>query len=309
MNKDKRIPDITATKALLGKYFDASISPLEMDRLERMAGEVAGGKAICPDPDAANALRMIYTVSRYAETALNEFADSLPEGLESRLESHISMLAAKSESRRRRPWAARLVRFSTAAAAALLIGTAAYTYLSSDRIPELPTVLIADVSKTGNGDSPGAVAYQGTMMKPIPSQKRTLITGASAATTGNTSEQPTHSIAGAGKSGNISMQKNDNPATSENERHLLEEADEALSSLPPITKDIITISEEAFRVIPTGVTAYVETSRILAQPISTLSQSINNIYESVEAVSEALSGVSTAFEAVNSSLALLADPI
>ena len=309
---------------LLEKYFDASISPMEMDRLEAAAKDVAAGKLACHDKETADSLRLINSISRYAESSIERFADSLPTGLEDRLSSHISMLAAKDKCRDRRPWLNRIVSYSAAAAAVGIIAISGYHYMSvSD-----------DLSTTNNLDAPSSViiasAPSSIMIAVAPSEEADPKPASSgiAPICRQLSQPKTTAMAKTPRHTPRKQNKEASPtmaaasyqtlpslaAASDQVPHFIvdeyaKEADKALSGIPPFKSDILTLSEEAFRVMPTGLTAYVDTSELLTQPISTLSQSINSIYESVEIMSEAFSGVATALEAAGNSLALLADPI
>lgn len=318
MKQDSTTYDIGHIKMLLQKYFDATMSPMEMNRLEAAAKDFTAGKLPCPDHETANDLRLINSISRFAESSLNELAESLPSGLEDRLNAHISMLADKDKSHSKLSWVKRWAAYAAAAAAVGILAVAGYHYLSSSDGDLSPSsILIADVSK---GET-AVTTDENPVIAPINQQfssdqaiaKAETATEKTAAyksapnkanTTRTRQGKPNALVSQA-----LSTKANSDMENSSAEESYIKEADEALSAIPPFTKDAYFLSEEAFRVMPTGVTAYIETSNLFVQPISTLSQSINSIYESVEILSEALSGVSTALQAVNYSLALLSDPL
>lgn len=287
---------------LIGKYFDATISPMEMDQLEAIASGVDSGKLSCLDKGAIESLRLINAISRYAANSFDEFAGSLPQGLEDRLNVHISMLAAKDKSCHKRPWLRKATIYSAAAAVAGILAVAGYHLMPLPDNGHSPsTIMIANISQEENsGETNEDSVIAPTRKSLTPPQ------GIAKAGPAKSSQTKAISVSKIQRKNDISKDKTTITDTDITNSYA-EKADEALSAIPPFTEDAFILSEEAFRVMPTGVTAYVETSQLLLQPISTLSQSINGIYESVEIMSEALSGVSTALEAVNSSLALLSD--
>lgn len=315
MNTRNNIPDFDSIKMLLGKYFDATISPMEMDRLESAARAVASGKADCPDHDIAEELQLINSISRYAEASLSNFTNNLPKGLEDRLNTHISMLAAKSASKERRPWVKRIVAYSAAAAVAGILAVGGYRYMqptymqpTSDNAPKQTYIMIADASRIELADT----SITQSPASPLREQLGTSNIVAQGGSTQGSTKKSVKANAVKAHHRNAQVICRSNPTEGNlqgSDKSFINEADVALNAIPPFTQDALALSEEAFRVMPTGVTAYVETSNLLEQPISTLSQSINNIYESVEIVSEALSGVAFALQAVNNSLALLSNPI
>lgn len=280
-------------RMLLGKYFDATISSDEMERLDAYADTLASGALPCLDQDTAESLNMIFSLRQYGEFVIGPTA-AIPEGLEEMIDSHISKLAADT---RRSFLRRRLLRFSAAAAAAGILAMAGISYVSQPSLPSpdrLP--MMATVSEASNPDSTHT-------FPPATDQSSTDSAEAAAIPPLHSPEKYAESNPPSRKAAAGDME----PA--ECRQSLTAKADKALEALPDISLEAFSISEEAFRVTPPQVTIPMETAGILRQPLSTLSQSINNIYESVGMVSEALSGVSLSLEAVSSSLCLLSDPL
>lgn len=281
--KDTTI-NIEDTRLLLGKYFDATISPLEMRRLESIANDVNTGNRQCPDIDVAVSLEFISTFGEYAEASLDTPECSMPAGLEDRLNSHISMLAATQHERKRKSPFPKVIAIATAAAAVAAIAIGGIGFMSDSNAFDTPhQILIADASSSDS-------------VSPIP--------------------EPIPALPESGISPHVSVVNTLNSISSnrhkeKNKRLKAKSGNLIAANRQPATTDRqpFSISAETFKVMPSGITASIDPAQILVQPISTLSQSINNIYESVETVSEALSGVSSSLKAVSNSLALLSEPL
>lgn len=311
MMTDNNTLQIHDVRKMLGQYFDATISPTDMAKLKTIAGRLASGLFACPDDSVRNDLMLIYSLSEFASESLSTVADRIPDSLEDRLNNHISMLAAETRRKRRKKFIAGMTAFSAAASVIALMGVVGFKYLSHNDLPS-PTesrILIADVSLSEKTDPIPSIKSSSTEENPL------LPTAASAFT-----DAPIKSAAAPAAKSKNTRRKSSKKTSGTPENNLpeepvsqkdvfLAEANEALNPVPPFAKDAYSVSEEAFRVVPSGVTAYVETTHILVQPLSTLSQSIYNIYESMEVVSEALSALPTAFDAVSSSLLLLSEPL
>lgn len=281
--KDTTI-NIEDTRLLLGKYFDATISPLEMRRLESIANDVNTGNLQCPDIDVAESLAFIGMFGEYAEASLDAPECNMPTGLEDRLNSHISMLAAREHKGNRKSPFDKIVYLTATAAAVAAIVFGGISYLSHSEDFNTPQqILIADASSS-DSVSPIPVSV------PTPPESAASLPASPANTsngkTANLTKAKSKSLKA--KSGNLIAGKQQ-PANN--------------------NQQPFSISAETFKVMPSGITASIDPAQILVQPISTLSQSINNIYESVETVSEALSGVSSSLKAVSNSLALLSEPL
>lgn len=276
--------NIDDIKVLLGKYFDATISPLEMRRLESIANDVNSGNCICPDLEIVESLRLISEFGEYAEASLDALECDLPAGLEDRLNFHISMLAAREQKRKRKSPFAKIIYLTATAAAVAAIVFGGISYMShSEGLNTPQQILIADASSSDS-------------LSPIPESVPTPPESAVSlpASPSNTSNGKISSRPKA-KSKKL-IAKGSNLTAGHQQQ--------ATNSQQPFS-----ISAETFKVMPSGITASIDPAQILVQPISTLSQSINNIYESVETVSEALSGVSSSLKAVSNSLALLSEPL
>ncbi len=284
MKDSNKIVNPDEARILLGKYFDATISPMEMARLDSIANDAESGKLMCHDNEISDNLHFISTFSKFAGTSLSSIADNMPAGLEERMNSHISMLAAKAQSRKRISSFAKIVSFTSAAAVAALIAFAGYNYLSREKdILPTPQILIADASISDS-------VTHTTESTPSISENAPTLNVTAGITAMSTPNRKSHHTA-AKRPIKIQQPTTDNqPLTTDNQQ-------------------TFSISEETFKVMPSGILASVDPAQILLQPITTLSQSINNIYESVESVSEALSGVSSSLRAVSNSLALLTEPI
>lgn len=276
--------NIDDIKVLLGKYFDATISPLEMRRLESIANDVNSGRHKCPDTDVAESLRFISEFGEYAEASLDAPECDLPAGLEGRLNSHISMLAAREQVGKRKSPFAKVIYLTATAAAVSAIVFCGISYMSlSDDLNTPQQILIADAS---SADSLSPIPES---MPTPPESAVSLPASPSNTSNGKISNRPKTKSKKLIAKGNNLIAGLQQPATTEQQP--------------------FSISAETFKVMPSGITASIDPAQILVQPISTLSQSINNIYESVETVSEALSGVSSSLKAVSNSLALLSEPL
>lgn len=276
--------NIDDIKVLLGKYFEATISPLEMRSLESIANDVNTGKRQCPDIDMAENLAFIGMFGEYAEASLDAPECNLPTGLEDRLNSHISMLAAREQVGKRKSPFTKVIYLTATAAAVAAIVFGGISYMShSDDLNTTQQILIADASSSDS-------------LSPIPESMPT---------------PPESAVSRPASPANTSHGKTANLTKAKSKSLKAQSGNLIAANRQPTTTDQqpFSISAETFKVMPSGITASIDPSQILVQPISTLSQSINNIYESVETVSEALSGVSSSLKAVSNSLAILSEPL
>lgn len=306
--KKSNIPTMDEVKLLLNKYFEAIISPDEMVRLETLAAKVSSGEISYPDKKLENDLMLINSLCGFADATLTSVADYAPSGLEERLDNHISTLAKDSRRRRTRVILTRIMKYSAASAVIGLMGVGGYFHLSHQDSFSYPNELVADMRLSGEKETVASETIP-PLVSVIPSPDDTQATPAAISdsrplATGTLN----HVISKHGPRKNATKSENITIVSATQETYLAQ-VNEALNPIPPFTTDAFIISEEAFRVMPIGITAYVETSEILIQPFFTLHQSVNDIYDTVDKVSEAFSGVSTALQAVGSSLALLSNPI
>ncbi|MBD5358244.1 MAG: hypothetical protein HDR88_14845 [Bacteroides sp.] len=289
---------MTDIKKMLSQYFEATISPNDMANLETLASQVASGVCNCPDESVKADMMLIYSLNRFAANSLSEVSASVPDTLEDRLSNHISMLAAESRKKYRKSFIRRLTTYSAAASVIAVMGIVGFNYLTHEETPSAPQILIADASLSEKADNPPAELFNSPATEVSSPAK---VSSKTTAKSGNRKKAVTKTSANS---------KIARPTETSTEKEVfLAEANEALDPVPPFAKDAYIVSEEAFKVVPSGITAYVETNNILIQPLSTLSQSIYNIYESVEMVADALSAIPTAFDAVSSSLSLLSEPL
>lgn len=104
MDKKQMRHSESELKQLTKKYFEATLSPEEEQRLLSFAKEFAGNGGSSPfitDAVLQADLRLIADMSSLGEEMIRHMADSAPEALELRLENHISNLA--EASRRHKP--------------------------------------------------------------------------------------------------------------------------------------------------------------------------------------------------------------
>ena len=286
MKSVNKIQQLDKIRILLDKYFDATATPDEVEILKASANDVVSGEISCPDSNLKEQLRFINAIEGYSEKILSAYSESAPSDLETRLETHISSLAAGSAERKRRPFLAKFLPYSAAAVAAAIVAVAGIKYFSPQEDGNVAQQILIAYNSTAS--------IEATVSESIPS----LIASSAISSPHTPSQNTKHT------------KRTPKPSTSAAASSPLPSESPTLNSQPsPTTLSPFSISEETFRVMPAGINARIETAHILVQPISTLSQSINNIYESVAAVSEALSGVSSSFEAVSNSLALLSEPI
>lgn len=301
MNANNTSPEMTDIKAILDRYFDATISYQEMERLNAVAKEVGSGRMLCPDTALLNDLLLIDSLNHFAEATLLADSNNVPPGLEARLNAHISLLGAESKIRERKSFILRILSYTAAAAVMGIIGFTGIVHFSGPSHPsESQQILIADISSISERQLTSASHPEGEMIAQISTLPLPESPG-----------KETNKVKPQKKTVHKELPKSKNTPMEDSfqRSELIAEANGALESIPPFAEDAYAISEEAFKVMPTGITAYVETSRLLTQPLSTLSQSINYIYESIELVSEALSGVTMAVKTVNHSLDLLSNPL
>ncbi len=302
MDKKQMRHSESELKQLTKKYFEATLSPEEEQRLLSFAKEFAGNGGSSPfitDAVLQADLRLIADMSSLGEEMIRHMADSAPEALELRLENHISNLA--EASRRHKTLIPAWLKFSSAAAVAVLAVTAGLHVVEKEAAtPHHDTIFVA---KNTPETTPASVDEKASAPLPVVNS-RPVIAQASTPkeNSGRSRKRQRPDDRQTGGPAVIPESVTQALAVININEAEVEESASALAMVP-------TISEDVREVMPTMIEAKIETDRLLLQPMTTLSQSFDNVYESVAILSEAFSGIASTFNAVNTSLSTLSEPV
>lgn len=276
MDKTKTYDQATI-RTLIQRFFDATISPEEMDTLLAVAS--------CPEKylgDNKNAvlaadLTLIASLGTASERILEA---AVPPGLEQKLERHISRLAGKPKLRKK--W---LYSLSAAAAIAAIFTIGIKVSVMQ---PSMPTLDAIDSSDT----STFALA-----LPPLEKNVEVKNLGETASVS-----SPVASVRVSGKTRKPKVYVKSCPAQSAEKIEPVQIHD----VLPSLGK-MPSVSDLMADITPTLSVVSIDPAGILAQPLSTLSQSVDNVYESLDIVAKALSGVNASITSAAEGLAPVSD--
>lgn len=243
-------------KKLIDSYFDGSISPPDTLRLLEAADK-------CSETDGDSSMFADLRMIKALHSPGMAMAEApVPEGLEERLENHISSLARKPRARFR--W---LAACSAAAAVAAIVSIGFRMQTASDQ----PADLTAD-----------SVSAMPRLSLSIPEQSPDNATAQ-------------HSPASATVSSPRILKASPKPVAKTYSAASVPAIDPpslpiSLSESLPVFDLTPALSLTIDDVRPVIASALIDPGDILAQPISTISQSIDNVYVSLEIVAKALSG-------------------
>ncbi len=113
-------------RQLIEAYFEGSILPAQLEMLLNASKAYANGELPLNDAQMAEDLRSISAIENFAQSTLLSLEAKAPDDLESRLNNHISRLAARS--RRKWVWA----KIGSAAACAAILLTAGIHFFTAD---------------------------------------------------------------------------------------------------------------------------------------------------------------------------------
>lgn len=324
MSQNRNIFDENRIRGLAQSFFDATISPGELEELLGIARALSmpGADGISSlDAGLLDDLRMLASLSDYSTAVTNHVSQCAPDYLEQMLDRHISELAGKEKVKRGK-WKHVLARVSGVAAAIALMVTLGLHYVdiaddshgreNGDRLalavmPEkvaTPTSA-GEPTSPANQASPGKLSSEGSEIsaKGIPSHEENM--AALATTTNCGSRESGH------RKVKTSSRKNGKSEVKKTEADISRhDVDQAVMQQAVLALNIIPeISEDVKMVIPAVGAASVEASEALAPSLTTLSQVVDNVYESVTLMQQVFSGIKESMGTVGQTLASISQPI
>lgn len=272
--------ELNTVRQLTEKFFNATISENEAERLSGYAEVLAGDNPSfkVSDSKLLNDLTLIRALNCHAEACLKSISAETPRELETKLDEHISRLAGAS---RKRVVFKRLISFSSAAAVIAAVATFGLRYIGNGRSESEISSGYASVQS--HFCIPEAIAPQSentAAHTTIPEvQKHAALTSARVSHTATI-----HPV--------IPSRPSEQSVT---------------TPMGPIHEKIRIpdLSDPMIDVMPMIAAASIDPANIVIQPLSTISQTVCNVYESVDAVSASFAGIAETLDLVNSSLALV----
>ena len=273
--------DIYTVRQLTEKFFNATLSDQESERLSGYAEDLTGPNPSFEvnDMQLLNDLELIKSLNSHSEAYLKALALQTPPELEQILDNQISKLARSS---RRRLIFKRLIPMTAAAAVVAVVATVGFKAtegINMENPQKLQYASTPDNAEAGKQSSP-------------------QLTGSSESPSFIEINKPVEHVA---------AKVSNSPAL---HQALSVQTAQALSAVAIATEpekiNLPYFSDPVIDVMPMIAAASIDPSNIVIQPLSTLSQTVCNVYESVDAVSSSFAGIAETLDLVNSSLSLLA---
>lgn len=270
MNEYRHI-DIEGLRLLAQKYFDASITIEETaELLAAVSAPGSLGHIAKTDPELASDISLILHIYSLPSAGA---CTAVPDGLEERLDRHISILARKPRSLFRK-W---VIAASSAAAAAIIAITTVSIHDSSqpsgiasadsaELFPELT------LSLPSAGEAAGIASIdKADTDAPLPAE-----------------QTERHAASPLRKRVPASPRK-----VSAAQLETVVSAEATISAAMPDIASLPYFAEPVAEIVPAIAAATIDPVNIMIQPLSTISQSFDNVYESLDIVSKAFSDVNT----------------
>lgn len=279
---DKMIKnDLHTVRQLTEKFFNATLSDHESERLSGYAEELTGKNPPFEinDMQLLNDLELIKSLNSHSEACLEALALQTPQELELKLESHISRLARDS---RRRMIFKRILPSAAAAAVVAVVATIGFKATEGIGITGHDSQQYASVTPALKSENTLSSQMNAKSETPVFAELNRPIKPSPAA--------------------KVSHAATITPVIPPPAIKAIATA--ATATLPEKI-NIPNFSDPVIDVMPMIAAASIDPSKVVLQPLSTLSQTVCNVYESVDAVSSSFAGIAETLELVNSSLALL----
>lgn len=285
---ETRNNDIQQLRILLDRFFEGVITPEELDVLYREAENFSscnGGYEVEPDSELAAEISVVRSLHHISSNPPSDYTNSIPEGLEKRLEEHIHSLAIKEKASSRNPFLRKIFSYSAAAAVGAFLIFAGYHLYNVQ--PDLSlssrnTAIAGNLSQP-SGQSAVALPHVQPVQDEIAEDSSTEKT-----VLRNKKEIPP-----------LSGEKNIMPEPSREDLNVSEETEETEETVieQEVQDDIAAIdseekySDETIIFVNSleGATYTESVSESVSVPMSFLTAGIGNIYQSWSLVSEALS--------------------
>lgn len=273
--------DLHTVRQLTEKFFNATLSDQESERLSGYAEELTGENPPFEinDMQLLNDLELIKSLNRHSEACLEALALQTPPELELKLERHISRLARES---RRRLIFKRILPSAAAAAVVAVVATIGFKATEGTGITGHESRQYASVTPALKSENTSSSQVNVKSETPVFAELNRPVQHSPMVKTQHTAAIPPVIPA---------------PA--------LQAIATAATATLPEKINIPNFSDPVIDVMPMIAAASIDPSKVVIQPLSTLSQTVCNVYESVDAVSSSFAGIAETFELVNSSLALL----
>lgn len=276
MDKAKTYDQATI-RTLIQRFFDATISPEEMDTLLAVASCPEKYLGDNDDTVLAADLTLIASLGTASEKILET---AVPPGLEQKLERHISRIAGKPKLRKK--W---LYSISAAAAIVAVFSIGIKVSVTQSSLPAQNAI-----------DSPDTSSFA-LALPPLENNVRVENTGGTASVS-----SPVASV-------NVSEK------TRKPKIHVKSSTSQSAEMIEPVQiHDVLpslgkmpSMSDLVADITPTLSVVSIDPAGMLAQPLSTLSQSVDNVYESLDIVAKALSGVNASITSAAEGLAPVSD--
>lgn len=292
--------DLRLFQSLIGKFYEATISPDEMRLLNEVADRLASSQdnvLQLSDPELSADISLIRSLRDFSVKSSEDLTNATPPGLEERLESHIHNLAVSENNHRRSLAFKKIIGWGAAAAvvATLITGGLRYSANNDTHIPVTNrTTVIAQAVTNGSSfnaiQSPTALATEEESLieeQPLTATQK----GKANRIYSNLSSQ----VEPASSFTDDSPEDMSYPEEDVNDDQMLaeESQDNPEMLLTNMTDEPMTASAEAERtstlqILPLDILPAIDPTQSLKLPLTTLSAGIDNVFRSFSLLSESL---------------------